>query len=447
MKTKILNIWFNLKSSYWFIPSVMLVSSIVMAFFFIWVDGLIPEEKVPEILQWIYFNRLDGARSILSTIAGSMITVAGVVFSITIVALTLASTQFGPRILNNFIRDKANQIVLGTFISTFIYCLSVLRTIRGGENNFFIPHISIMVGFILTIISIFVLIYFIHHISVSIQVFNIVSNISAELKTTISRSFPVNGSSGIKNPWITLELPPADLEQISRKVFSKKSGYIRMVDGENLVRFAIDNNILLKMNCRPGDYIVEDSVIAYAYPKDKCPENTDTKINSTLVHGSRRTSEQDVEFPINQIVEIALRALSPGINDPFTAIGCIDRLTDALSMIAKRGLPSPLKYDDNNRLRIIYKSKEFGELLKISFHQILHYGRGDLKILKKLVESINIIVPFLKRVEDVEAAISFVKLIKLQSDASEMVEPEKEMINKKVEQTLDILTNHKLSML
>ena len=238
----------------------MLAFSIVMAFFFIWVDGLIPEDKVPQVLQWIYFNQLDGARSILSTIAGSMITVAGVVFSITIVALTLASTQFGPRILNNFIRDRGYQVVLGTFISTFVYCLSILRTIRGGENYYFIPHISIMVGFILAIVSIFVLIYFIHHISVSIQVFNIVSNISTELKSTIARSFPENGgekSFTTDKPWVTMESEPENLEQKGKQILSRKSGYIRVIDGTGLMSFAESNDLIIKMNCRSGDYIVE----------------------------------------------------------------------------------------------------------------------------------------------------------------------------------------------
>ena len=189
---------------------------------------------------------------------------------------------------------------------------------------------------------------------------------------------------------------------------------------------------------------MKDSAIAYAYPAENCPENIDYKINVTLVLGSRRTSEQDVEFPINQLVEIALRALSPGINDPFTAVGCIDRLTDSLTLIAKRGLPAPLKYNDGNRLRIIYKSKNFGELLKISFHQILNYGCGDLKIVKKLLSAVNTITPFLQRVEDIDSTVEFVNLIKSRSDSSGMAEAEKEMVNTRVENTLEMLTKRKL---
>ncbi|MGH7885699.1 MAG: DUF2254 domain-containing protein [Thermodesulfobacteriota bacterium] len=450
MRTRLLNTWFNIKSSYWFIPTIMLISSFLLSFFFIWIDGMLPEEKVPEILQFFYLNRPEGARALLSTIAGSMITVAGVVFSITLVVLTLATSQFGPRILNNFIRDRGNQIVLGTFLSNFVYSLSVLRTIRGGEDNVFIPQVSIIAGFVLAIVSIFVLIYFIHHISTSIQVFNIVSNISSELKYTILKHFPEKNEtkySDIQKPWVTLELPPDDFEEKSRKIFSSKSGYIRVIDNDGLNSLAVKNELFIKLNCRPGDYIIEETIIAFAYPEDKCPESIESKINGVLLIGSRRTSEQDVEFPINQIVEIAIRALSPGINDPFTAIGCIDRLTDSLCIIARRDVPPRLKYDADNKLRIIAESKDFTDLLNVSFDQILHYGRSDFKVVSKLLDSINTINYFLHRTEDMDAAIDFTKLINSQSNSSTMVNIEKNKIEHRCQNTLEKLKELKLKQI
>lgn len=447
MKTRLLNIWFNITSSYWFIPSVMLVSSFLLSFFFIWIDGLIVKDDLPAIFHWIYLNKPDGARSLLSTIAGSMITVAGVVFSITIVALTLASTQFGPRILTNFVRDKGNQFVLGAFISTFVYCLSLLRTLRGGEENLFIPHISIMIGFILAIINIFVLIYFIHHISNSIQVSNIISNINSELLSSIAKRFPKelgNDVSGAKKLWTALEQPPRDFEERSVKIPSSKSGYIRFMDDNGLISFAKSNNIIIKLLCRPGEYLIEGTPIAHVYPKENYNESIDSKINHDIVTGSQRTSEQDVEFPINQIVEIALRALSPGINDPFTAIGCVERLTVSLCELAKSHPPSRFRYDSENNLRIIANPKKFSELLDKAFNQILHFGRSDFVVVLKLIESVNIISHFLHNDEDIAATMNFVGLVKAQSKPSQMVDVEREKINNLCESALENLQNIKL---
>ena len=447
MKTRFLDIWFRLTSSYWFIPTVMLVASFLLSHLFIWVDGLIGKEDLPKVLHWIYLNKTEGARSLLSTIAGSMITVAGVVFSITIVALTLASTQFGPRILTNFVRDKGNQFVLGAFISTFVYCLSLLRTIRGGEDNLFIPHISIIVGFALAIFNIFVLIYFIHHISKSIQVSNIISNINSELLSAIERRFPKKlgiGTSDVKKAWVSLEDPPKDFEERSVGVPASRSGYVRILDDNRLISFAKSNDIIIKLECRPGDYLIEGIPLAYVYPKENYKESIDSRINGDIVIGPQRTSEQDVEFPINQIVEIALRALSPGINDPFTALGCIERLTASLCELAKGKAPSPFRYDVENKLRIIAKPEKFSELIDKAFNQILHYGRSNFVVVTKLIESVNKISHFLHNDEDIIATMNFVELVRAQSKPSQMVDVERDEINRLCENALDNLQDIKL---
>ncbi len=141
-------------------------------------------------LGWIYTRGPDGARAVLSTIAGSMITVAGVVFSVTIVALSLASNQFGPRLLRNFMRDRGNQIVLGTFVATYLYCLLVMRTVQGMDGSQFVPHLSVTVAILMAVASLGVLIYFIHHVAVSIQAPELIANVAHELHEAIDRLFP-----------------------------------------------------------------------------------------------------------------------------------------------------------------------------------------------------------------------------------------------------------------
>jgi uncharacterized membrane protein len=189
MKAKLDHFLFQLRSSYWFVPSVMALLSIGVALGMIVVDQSVGEDGI-QGYWWIYAGGPDGARAVLATVAGSIISVAGVTFSIKIAALTLASQQFGPRLLRNFMADRGNQFVLGTFIATFLYCLLVLRTVRSWEDAEFVPHLSVTLGVLLAVASLGVLIYFIHHIAASIQASNVIARVSGELQAAIDRLFP-----------------------------------------------------------------------------------------------------------------------------------------------------------------------------------------------------------------------------------------------------------------
>ena len=180
MKTMLLKYWDRIRSSFWFVPSAMALAAIAVAFATVAVDELMVE-KVLQMPSWIYTGGADGASLLLSTIAGSMITIAGVVFSMTLVALSLASSQLGPRLLRNFMRDATNQMVIGTFVSTFAYCLLVLRTIRRADETLFVPHLAVSVGVLLAVVSLAVLIYIIHHVAVSIQADQVIAHVSEEL--------------------------------------------------------------------------------------------------------------------------------------------------------------------------------------------------------------------------------------------------------------------------
>ena len=199
MKTKLINLWEALHTSFWFLPALMTFAAIGLSFATIALDWVVQESLLKRVaLVWI--GGIEGARQLLSTIAGSMITVAGVVFSITIVVLALASSQFGPRLLRNFMRDRGNQVVLGTFIATFTYCLLVLRSIHGGDGTPFVPYISVSLGIALALVSVAVLIYFIHHVSVIIQAPTVIAMVAAELEDGIERLFPEKLGQGGSMP-------------------------------------------------------------------------------------------------------------------------------------------------------------------------------------------------------------------------------------------------------
>lgn len=391
MKTKLLNLWEMLRSSYWFLPSLMMGLAIGLFFLTFELDELI-RYGPPQELGWIYTGGPQGARALLSTVAGSMITVAGVTFSITIVALSLASSQFGPRLLNSFMRDTGNQVVLGTFIATFLYCLLVLRTIRTSEEGAFVPHISVTFGLLLTIASLGVLIYFIHHVSVSIHVENVLAAVDRDLDDAIERLFPKKRTHYL----FELELRheddvPEGFEQKACPVSATRGGYLQAVDHEGLMKIATENDLLLGLEHRPGDFVAQGNNLVMVWPGESLVEELTEKINNAFIFGARRLQTQDVEFAINQLVEIAVRALSPGINDPFTAMACVDRLGAGLSHLAERRIPSGYRYDDENQLRLIVDSVTFAGLTDAAFNQIRHYARSNAAVTIRLLETIAVI--------------------------------------------------------
>lgn len=396
---KLGKLWDSVQTSFWFVPTLMLVLAIGLSFVTIGIDQRL-ETNVIEKIGWAYSLGPSGSRAILSAIAGSMMSVATTAFSITIVALQLASSQFGPRLLRNFMRDKGNQVVLGTFIATFAYSLMVLRTINGVAENEFVPHLAVTVGIGLAIASIGVLIYFIHHSAASIQVDRVIKKVGDDLDKTIDRLFPeqIGRSASPQTEAESLAAIPADFDRLSRAITARESGYIQAIDDDELMKIATEHNLLLQVEQRPGRFVVKGSQLMCVFPEAKIERKLAAKITDTVVLGIGRTEQQDLEFSLDQLVEIAARALSPGINDPFTAIRCIDQLNAALCHLAQRAIPSPYRYDDRARLRVIIADPlEFADAIDTAFNQIRQYGQSSVAITMRLLEAIATIAPFTHR--------------------------------------------------
>ncbi|MGB3493330.1 MAG: DUF2254 domain-containing protein [Elainellaceae cyanobacterium] len=398
---KVTKVWDSLHSSFWFVPSLMVLLAIALSFITIWIDHS-REATIVERITWAYSLGPSGSRAILSAIAGSMVSVATTAFSITIVALQLASSQFGPRLLRSFMQDTGNQIVLGTFISTFVYSLMVLRTINGVEEDEFVPHLAVTIGLILAIASVGVLIYFIHHSALSIQVNHVIKQVGGDLDGAIDRLFPERiGRNTSKHPEEeSLAAIPADFDRLAYPIKTISSGYIQAIDDDQLMHVATKNHLLLRIQQRPGRFLVKGSELVQIFTEKKLPKKLAVEINEAFVLGSQRTEQQDVEFPIDQLVEIAVRALSPGINDPFTAVRCIDQLSAALCHLAEREIPSPYRYDDHNQLRIIAEPISFADATDTAFNQIRQYGKSSVAVTMRLLEAIAAIAPFTHRAPD-----------------------------------------------
>jgi uncharacterized membrane protein len=436
---KLSKFWDSLHSSYWFLPTVMAVIAIVLAFGMLTLDRTGYYEPLQK-WGWIYVGGTDGAREVLSSVAGSIISVAATAFSITIVALQLAASNYSPRLLRNFMQDTGNQVVLGTFIATFVYCLLVLRTIRGDGDgySYFVPQLSVTVGLLLALASIGVLIYFIHHAATIIQVSHIVMEASTDLHRAINRLFPENIGRSLPNSPYS-QAVPADFERDAASVKAKNSGYLQGIDNEKLMQIASDRKLLLQIKSRPGRFVVQGSDLVMVFPGECVNRKLCEQINDAFMFGRQRTEQQDVEFPINQLVDIALRAISPGINDPTTAIECIDQLSAGLSHLAQREMPSPYRYDDNDNLRVIAEPFTFAGLTDAAFNQIRQYGKSDVGVIIRVLEVIATIATYTRDRQDKAALLRHAQMIKQDSFESVSQEQDKKDIEQRYQVVLKTL--------
>jgi uncharacterized membrane protein len=409
MKSHVSRYWDDLRSSFWFLPSLMATGAVLLAFAGVALDRSISDEWL-RTHRWAYTGGAEGASAVLGTIAGSMITIAGVVFSLTLVALSLASSQFGPRLLRNFMRDTTNQVVLGTFVGTFLYCLLVLRTIRRADEVAFVPHLSVSLGVLFAIASLGVLIYFIHHVSVSIQADEIVGRVGDELLLGIDRLYPAQDGDRPAPERADIELP-ATFDREAVRVPAPDDGYLQLLDLESLVALGAEIDVVIRVARRPGQYAVQGSPLAMVWPPDRASERVRERVAAAFVLGPRRTPAQDIEFSVDQLVEIAARAMSPGVNDPFTAMTCVDRLGSAMCRLVRRELPSPYRWDGAHRLRVVTQPVTFPELADAAFNQIRQYARSSAAVTMRLLDTLAGIAGVARRLEHRAALLRHAEMI------------------------------------
>jgi uncharacterized membrane protein len=378
--------WDRLHSSFWFLPSVMALSAMATAILLVMLDAL-EAAWLGWIDEWTYAFGAESARAILSAIAGSMITVAGVTFSMTMLTLQLASSQFGPRMLRNFMRDRGNQIVLGTFLSTFVYCLLVLASVRGSGDSYFVPVIAVTFGMILAVASLATLIYFIHHIATSIRIETILAKLAVEARSTTLRVFREHGPTSVPFPEKSMaEALPPTFDDDSRSVVASVGGYIQSINLDGLRQVATDNDLVVRIVGRVGDFVPENGSLVVAFPYGRVSDAVADDLSNAFSFGPERTPDYDIEFSLRRIVEIAQRALSPGVNDPTTALYCLDRLGEVLGLLAGQHFPSGRIQDRDMKLRVVFDPVTFAELACSAFAAIARYGIRDADLVGRLLD-------------------------------------------------------------
>ncbi|WP_158858853.1 DUF2254 domain-containing protein [Lunatibacter salilacus] len=407
---KLLFNWRELKATFWFVPVVIIIFSILLSIGLVSVDGSL-ETPQDGLVRFFFVKSADSARSILSTISAAMMGVAGTVFSITLVALTLASSQFGPRLIKNFMYVRLNQVVLGAYISTYLYCLLVLNAVREGDDYSFIPSISILVAIVAAIVNILLLIVFIHKIAISIQADNVVSDIADFLSKQVKSLFPAKMGEE-KDNCDNID-PAAVISRYKNQITIKspKSGYFQYVDSEALMEVITKKDALFELYFRPGAHLVEGIKMGVLFTNSTWEEKEIEKISSQFVVGKAKTAQQDLEYSIDQMVEIAARALSPGVNDPYTAMSCIDNLTTCMCYLAQIDFPSNYRFDENDNLRLIVDTLDFEGVMDAAFNQIRQFSGGSPAVIIRLMEAMITIDGFATKERYKQALIKHAEMV------------------------------------
>lgn len=383
--SKLHQLWEHLRSSLWFVPTLLVLGSVALAVGMIEAESFVEREQLTTRWPRLFGAGAEGARGMLAAIAGSMITVAGVAFSITVVTFALASSQYTSRILRNFMRDGSNQAVLGVFLGVFAYCLVVLRTIRGGDEGMFVPSVAVLVAVLLGFVAVGFLVFFIHHIAASIQASNIIHGAAAETIRAIDRLFPEDetGTGDAPDP------SPQRGDERWTTLPAKTTGYIQAIEAGPLERVASKLGTVIRMERGIGDFVIEATPLASLAGR-AADGATISTVNAACTVGRYRTVHQDAAFGIRQIVDIALKALSPGINDTTTAVICTDFLGSILVRLAPRDVGRS-RGSNGEGPRVILPGPTFAGFLSEAFDQIRQNAEGNVAVLTRLLQVLEII--------------------------------------------------------
>ena len=367
-------------ASIWLIPLVFCVISLFLGLFMLWLDRQVIDLYAE--LQ-MFAMPVDSARQVLSVIAGSVISVAGVSFSVTMVALTLTSGQYGPKILRHFLEDNGSKISLGLFLATFVYSLVVLTGFVSTDK----PHLTVIVALLLALLALAGFIRFIHRTATDLQADEIVQRIGGDLQKTLGE---LRDQS--ENPRRSQELlrwRRAARSLPSQVIGAKKSGYIQAIDYAGLTDWCQRHDCCLVVQVRAGDFIVDKIGIFKTYGcSAKDLEKAVDKLNDLVITGPVRTAIQDPEYPITQLNQLAARALSPGINDPGTAISCIDSFSLALAQIVDHDLPGSVFLDAETQARLLVRYTSFESVVKAVFAPLRQFAKSEVAVTVSLLEAL-----------------------------------------------------------
>jgi len=387
MRARLQNRWENIQASLWFIPTMFVVAALVLSSVLLEVDAVV-QVRASGLVRWLVSGTADAARGVLAVIAGSLITAISIAFSITIVAIQQTSAQFSPRVLRTFTADRGNQLVLGAYMGTFIYALLVMRQIRDSidDASSFVPALSLTTALIFALICLGLLIYFIHHISQLLQVSVIIDHVHRELIQELDQLYPTGMDKGLIDAEPVMGHPEQFIHEAQpRYLHSTREGFLRSVDDHTLVKGSDGAATWILIQTQVGDYVPYHGVLAIIAPDATLDENQLDQLREAFVLDIDRTIHQDPLFGIRQLVDIALKALSPAINDPTTAEYCLSHLGDTLGRLCRRPFPSNERIGVRGGTRYIFSRPTWEQFVEAAFAQIRRQAADNFHVTTYLV--------------------------------------------------------------
>lgn len=373
----------RIHESLWFMPGLLVLGAFGLAYGLVSFDGRTDwqgEKQFP----LLFGLGAEGSRGMLTAIAGSMLTVAALAFSSTLTAITQVSSQYSPRVLRTFLRDRINQFVMGYFVATFAYCLVVLGTIRGANENKFVPATAVLVGLFLALGGVVALIVFIHHMAASLQTGTIVRNIYEDTRKAIDRALPDLTPNPVDEPTNPDPLPDANWQRVT----ANETGYVETINTDQLFRWACRHQTLIRVEREVGAFVDDQTSVLSVQdsPKLGGGDWPDT-LHGYVSIGPHRNIEQDIAFGIQQLVDIALKALSPGVNDTTTAIMAVDYLGAVVGQLAGRSFPTRF-HADGTYLRLVVQAADFDAYLRLAFDLPRLNAKGNHAVLRRLLRAL-----------------------------------------------------------
>lgn len=376
MFPRLLSLWHDVRSSLWALPLVMVAGGAVIALLAV----SIPFSQSDDPIWFLYSGDAQDAPQFLSDLVTAMITMATLVVSITMVVLTLAAQQLGPRLIRSFMADRRTQATLGLFVATVVYLLLVLRSTYGATDR--VPNLAVTGGTALVLLCLIALLVFVHHLATSIIVDSTIDRVGDALDADAERLLP-------EQDFMECPRPPISPRECGVLLSLSRGGYVQAIDHRGLVRIAKNSDAVIELSFKAGHHAIQGGNFGWIAPSEAATEEVRSQAEECFILGSEQASIQDIETSIRQLVEIALRALSPGISDPFTAIAVIDRLTEALAKIMRRGSPQSVWADDDGIGRLIAPSSSFAGIVATAYQQIRQHSAGSPSVLIHLATSLG----------------------------------------------------------
>ena len=430
--------WDRMKVSFWFASVVMAMAAILLAWLMYWLDGLIPNEVLQN--SRIVLSGTPGEmRTALIGIASSVLATAGVVFTLLTLPLSTVAAQYGSRLLRVFLGDRTTQLVLGTFVATFVYCVAAALSILPTQVEPNGPQLTVTVGLFLMMATFSSLILLVQHISTMLQAPNIAAAAGAELRDVVLAETPEQVVSRDDCPGESGLLPDSLAEEDAYPIRVTQTGYIQYIDPHYILTLAREHDLVIRLLRKPGHIIWHEARVALIWPSSAVDEVLDRQIRSAFRIGNGRTPTQDVAYAVNQLVEMAVRAMSPAINDPFTAMTCLDHIGESLALFIQQGEKKPCYYDQDNKLRLILEPVTFIELLSDAFDMLRHASSDNASVLLHMLEVIDSVGRKTDSPEARQELLRHAHLIQLESQAGAIIEWDRERISQRCKEMTDKL--------